>query len=436
MVHASYAVVVFVAALWFAAVFIGSTSAEGPAPQAYSVDAGAAVSSAEGGGDTGSEDALGRESLGAIGAVATRTLQCLELPTALLVRLPDEELDVATALPSRRLVRLLNSTATELLRAVEGGCSVPRVVWMTSSRSFRATGDIVLRSYFSSSWVDTAAFESVAAARRAAEQDGDSGLGLRWSIAGAFRDDEVSELRGMAAQLGASVTLRTAAQLGELERYGSITAAGPPGASNCIPSAVIVLGNQPLDDGSPTVSTVRNIESAVAFIRRAVRGDETSLPGPNGEVVCPPRVVVPSGTVTGRCDFVSEAYQMAVIAASRGFANEGLLLEPKAHSTAQNAKFSSQLLQEHGVGDLDTNPPVLYVAGNSRHLEWALPMYRRMVPSYAEPGQHAWRLRSITTEVPIPELASQMRSYLVSHDDAVTIRMRLKDLEAGVRGVD
>jgi len=166
-------------------------------------------------------------------------------------------------------------------------------------------------------------------------------------------------------------------------------------------AVIIVLGNEPLDDDTPTVDMISRVKEAVAFNRRQPR----SL------------LVFTGGKTAGR---ISEAGMMARIALSEGVATTSVCLEEEARTTIENADFTARLLANVTVSNV-------YVVSKSSHLQWAMPEFRRhSVFSKALP---------LASDVRREDTITQMEEYL-RRKDSHRVRQRLEWLKKGVRGPD
>ncbi len=192
---------------------------------------------------------------------------------------------------------------------------------------------------------------------------------------------------------------------GPVERTGPVARTEPVESGETISSGfdtvLVVLGNEPLDDATPTVDTVARVTKAVEFQKE----HPASL------------LVFTGGPTAGN---TSEARMMADLAIAQGVPEKSIRLEEKARSTSQNASLTARLIRQ-------VNPRRVLIVSKADHLEWAMPRFKRF-PEFrkAEP---------LASTVDRADSIAQMEAYLKEHDSA-RVRSRLGNLEKGVKGVD
>lgn len=166
-------------------------------------------------------------------------------------------------------------------------------------------------------------------------------------------------------------------------------------------TAVIVLGNRPLDDATPTVELVQRVLTAVDFVREK---DNAVL-------------VMTGGPTAGQ---VSEAKMMGLIALSRDIPRHRVVLEEHAMSTDANAKLTALIVIELGA-------KTVYVCSNTNHLRWAMPLFlSQPVFTDAKPLESPDRRE---------ETQRQIEQQLLRRDSDL-LRKRLQSLKEGRSGVD
>ena len=164
---------------------------------------------------------------------------------------------------------------------------------------------------------------------------------------------------------------------------------------------VIVLGNEPLDETTPTVDMVTRVKKAVDFHKAM----------PNS------LIVFTGGKTVGR---VSEAHMMANIAFTGGVSSNSICLEEKSRTTKENAKFTARLL-----GNVQASS--IYIVSKGSHLEWAMPIFKlHSVFTNALP---------LVSHVSQAATIAQMEEYLRKKENR-RVRQRLEWIEQGVRGPD
>jgi len=166
-------------------------------------------------------------------------------------------------------------------------------------------------------------------------------------------------------------------------------------------TALVVLGNQPLDDKTPTIDTVRRVDAAVNYATNHPR--------------CV--LIMTGGPTAGR---VSEASMMAELAVGRGWKRADIILEEAAHSTRGNAALTAPIVEQLGV----TN---IFVVSKRVHLDVAMIRFREYpVFKLAQP---------LACEVSDPEIIRQMEDYLRTHKNP-QVEQRLEALRRGIHGID
>ena len=174
-----------------------------------------------------------------------------------------------------------------------------------------------------------------------------------------------------------------------------------PAITSSYDTVLVVLGNEPLDDQTPTVDMVERVKGAVAFHNEH----------PNS------LLVFTGGKTAGS---ISEARMMVDLAVAQGISTNSFLLEEKSRTTEENAEFVSELL--HTV-----NVDRLFIVSKTSHLEWAMPIFKKYdFFANAEP---------LSCNVSREASIAQMEAYL-KHNDSRRVRQRLQWLKEQVRGTD
>jgi len=166
-------------------------------------------------------------------------------------------------------------------------------------------------------------------------------------------------------------------------------------------TVLVVLGNEPLDESTPTVDMIARVKKAAAYQREQPK----SL------------LVFTGGTTVGS---MSEARMMADIALAEGVPVDSVRLEEKARTTEQNAQLTAKIVR-------DANARRILIVSKRAHLEWAMPLFKELeVFSTAEP---------LACEVGPADSIAQMEQYLKDHDSP-RVRERLQKLRIGAKGTD
>ena len=176
---------------------------------------------------------------------------------------------------------------------------------------------------------------------------------------------------------------------------------------------LIVLGNEPLDDQTPTVDTMTRVKTAVDFWGKH---ENSTI------------IIFSGGPTAGK---MTEAKMMANYAASLGVPSDVMRLEEKARSTGENAQLSAVLLWKEKIV-----PKNIYIVSKSDHLQWAMPIFKN----------HKGPIASFKTALPLgcsvtkEESIAQMTKYLEQHTEnspaTQRVRWRKKNLEKGIQGID
>jgi uncharacterized SAM-binding protein YcdF (DUF218 family) len=166
-------------------------------------------------------------------------------------------------------------------------------------------------------------------------------------------------------------------------------------------TVLVVLGNAPLNDVTPTVDMTARVRQAVIF--------QKEHPG---------TLLVFTGGPTAGTN--SEARMMAGLAAAQGVSTNTMLIEDQAMSTRENALLTAKLVRP-------LNPGRILIVSKADHLDWAMPIFRKIdVFKAAEP---------LACQVDRAESIAQMEQYLETHESQ-RVRQRLQQLKDGVKGTD
>jgi uncharacterized SAM-binding protein YcdF (DUF218 family) len=168
-----------------------------------------------------------------------------------------------------------------------------------------------------------------------------------------------------------------------------------------VEAVLVVLGNEPLDDNTPTVDMGARVNKAIAFAKEHP-----------GSVL-----LFTGGPTAGR---TTEARMMADLAIAQGVATNSIRLEEKARSTQENARLTARIVTELA-------PRRVIVVSKEDHLEWAMPIFRKV-----EAFKTA---EALSCQVSRAESIAQMEEYLKTRDNA-RVRERLGQLRNEVKGTD
>jgi uncharacterized SAM-binding protein YcdF (DUF218 family) len=167
-------------------------------------------------------------------------------------------------------------------------------------------------------------------------------------------------------------------------------------------ATLVVLGNQPLDDHTPTVDMIARVDKAVEFYKAHTNS-----------------VLIFTGAPTA--GKVSEARLMSNIAMASGVASNAIRLEEWAQTTSENARLSAPIVSQ-------LHCRRILIVSKADHLEWAMPSFREYdVFKDAEP---------LACTVDAAKSIAQMNEYLAKHPDNERVRTRLGALLQKRQGTD
>lgn len=183
-----------------------------------------------------------------------------------------------------------------------------------------------------------------------------------------------------------------------------------PPISSIVSSVLIVLGNEPLDDQTPTVDTKNRVQKAVEYY---FAHPESTL------------LIFTGGPTAGK---KTEALMMSEYAQSLGVPVAAIRLEEKARSTKQNAVLSAKLLLKENI-----RPRTVFVVSKADHLTWAMGLFKaKDVPQVLFATAQA-----LPCVVDRADVMRQMEVYIETHPDhSSRVQMRLEMLKKGVQGID
>lgn len=181
----------------------------------------------------------------------------------------------------------------------------------------------------------------------------------------------------------------------------SCSAGEPQQRAEGVGAVLVVLGNEPLDDNTPTVDMLARVNKAVAFAREH--------PGS--------LLLFTGGPTAGK---TTEARMMADIAIAQGVSTNAIRLEEKARSTQENALLAARMVTALA-------PRRVLIVSKQDHLDWAMPIFRKVdVFVAAEP---------LACTVNRADSIAQMEEYLKKRENS-RVRERLEQLRSGIKGTD
>ncbi len=164
-------------------------------------------------------------------------------------------------------------------------------------------------------------------------------------------------------------------------------------------TAIIVLGDRPLDDKTPTVDMVYRVLKGIELARKF-----------------PKAVLIMSGGATQGP--TPEAQMMGLIAWSRGVDPLRIVLENKSQTTGENAEFTA-----HFVGS--KNFRQVFIITEESRLQEAIEIFRKHDKEFKN-------IQGVACDVTSALIIEQMERFLMSHDDRV-VRGRLHYVQRGIK---
>ncbi len=180
---------------------------------------------------------------------------------------------------------------------------------------------------------------------------------------------------------------------------GSVKFLEPQDLKDNTETAIIVLGDRPLDETTPTVDMVYRVLKGVELAKKF-----------------PKAILIMSGGATKGP--TPEAQMMGWIAWSRGIDPLRILLEDKSQTTGENADFTANIIGSKNIGQ------VFMVTEPSR-LEEALAIFQKHYREFKN-------IQGIACDVTTALVIEQMEQFLKSHDDRV-VRGRLHYVKKGIK---
>ncbi len=164
-------------------------------------------------------------------------------------------------------------------------------------------------------------------------------------------------------------------------------------------TAIIVLGDRPLDDTTPTVD----------MVYRALKGAELAKKFPKA-------ILIMSGGATKGP--TPEAQMMGLIAWSRGVDPLRIILEDKSQTTGENAQNTANIFGSKNIRQV-------FIITEQSRLEEAVVIFQKHDKEFKN-------IQGVECDVTKPLIIEQMERFLKSHDDRV-VRGRLHYVERGIK---
>ena len=161
--------------------------------------------------------------------------------------------------------------------------------------------------------------------------------------------------------------------------------------------AIIVLGDRPLDDTTPTVD----------MVYRVLKGVELAKKYP--KVI----LIMCGGETKGP---IPEAQMMGLIAWSRGVDPLRIILEGKSQTTDENAKNTTNIIGSKSIRQV-------FIITEQSRLEEAVATFQKY-------GNEFKNIQGIESDVTRSLIIGQMEQFLMTHDDRI-VRARLHYVKIG-----
>ncbi len=166
-----------------------------------------------------------------------------------------------------------------------------------------------------------------------------------------------------------------------------------------IETVIIVLGDRPLDETTPTIDMVYRVLKGVELAKRF-----------------PKAILIMSGGATKGP--VPEAQMMGLIAWSRGVNPLRIILEDKSRTTGQNAEFTANIVRSKNI-------PQIFIITEQSRLEKAIAIFQKHDKEFKD-------VQGAACDVTSALIIEQMEQFLKNHDDRV-VRGRLYFFKLGMK---
>lgn len=171
----------------------------------------------------------------------------------------------------------------------------------------------------------------------------------------------------------------------------------PSDLKNNTETVIIVLGDRPLDDTTPTVD----------MIYRVLKGVELAKKFPKA-------IMIMSGGATKGP--IPEAKMMGLIAWGRGVDPQRIILEDKSQTTVENAKNTADIVGAKNIRKV-------FVISERSRLEDAVAIFQKHEKEFKN-------IQGVPSDVTSVAIIEQMEQFLMTHDDRV-VRGRLHYAKIG-----
>jgi len=178
---------------------------------------------------------------------------------------------------------------------------------------------------------------------------------------------------------------------------GEVKFLNPQDLKDNTKTAIIVLGDRPLDDTTPTVDMVYRVLKGVELAKKF-----------------PKAILIMSGGATKGP--IPEAQMMGLIAWVRGVDPLRIILEGKSQTTDENAKNTANIVGSKNIRQ------VFIITEQSRLQE--------AVATFQKYGKEFNKIQGLESDVTRSLIIKQMKQFLMTHDDRI-VRERLHYVKIG-----
>jgi uncharacterized SAM-binding protein YcdF (DUF218 family) len=173
----------------------------------------------------------------------------------------------------------------------------------------------------------------------------------------------------------------------------------PQALKENIKIVIIVLGDRPLDETTPTVDMVYRVLKGVKLARKF-----------------PNAILIMSGGQTAGP--ISEARMMGLIAWSRGVDPSRIILEDKSQTTTQNATDTANMIGSRNIQQV-------FIVTEKSRVAGAIKIFQKF-------DQVFKNIQGVACDVTSDLTIEQMRQYLMTHENRI-VEGRLHYAERGIK---
>jgi len=179
---------------------------------------------------------------------------------------------------------------------------------------------------------------------------------------------------------------------------GKIKFLGPQELKNNTQTVIVVLGDRPLDDTTPTVDMVYRVLKGVELAEKF-----------------PKAIMIMSGGATK--GHTPEAQMMGLITWARGVDPLRIILEDKSQTTRENAKNTANIVGSKNIQQI-------FIITEHSRIKEAVTIFQKF-------GKEFKNVQGVESDVTRDLIIGQMEQFLMDHDDRV-VRGRLHYVKRGL----